>query len=236
MRILFANHVIEATVTAETPNVNYPATNITSQFLEKKFKSAGRSDVITVLFPNNKQGNCFFYAFSNVEQMTVNFYSSASILVASKTIDCSNRSGSAFFPLLTNVRWLTITAQSPANEDLYIGGVAFGESLEFPDPLAMFIKGAKSLSSKSTSSFGQTAVRVVKPLLTIQADFTDVTRDEYEQIFRRFEEVDTGHLWADLTEYNHDRLAPIYATTNGIEREKRDGRYCSFSINFTEAR
>lgn len=235
MKVLFTNHILDATIAADTPNTNYPASNIQSQFLEKKFKSAGRSDVITITLPDTASGNCFWYGYSNVDYMQVAFYSSSSMLVGSQTLNCTYSSGSIFFTSLPNVRTIVVTAQSPANEDLYIGGLGFGTAFDFPYPSASFAREIFSNETKETSDYGQTSVRYIKPLDRYSLQFLGVQRSEYHDIISAFKDIGSGHLWLDISEDNHAAYQPLYCTSKMIESPSRD-ETISFKITFTEAR
>lgn len=235
MKILFNNEVKNATITSLTPNSNYSAPNLASQFLRLKYKSLGISDTITVQFPDEVSASGFFYGYSNAVSMTVKLYSSASVLLETLAVDCTHSSGSAFFTQRNNVRWITIEATSIATEDLYIGGIAFGVAYTMPDPLATMVRKLSNLSGSSTSGEGQVSNRYIEPLAVYDVSFAEEDKIVYYDVVDLFREVGTGHIWVDLTENNHAEHKPLYCTSNMIENPTKD-RKVSFKITLTEAR
>lgn len=235
MRILFDNKVKGATISAATPNSNYSAENLKSQFLRLKFKSLGVSDIITINFEYEEAVNSFYYGYSNASAMTVKLYSSASVLLKTVEVDCTHENGSAFFEQLNNVRWITVEASCPVTEDLYIGGMACGVSYQLDDPLAALVQTLDNLSASSISGEGQVSNRFIEPLKKYQAQFFEVDKSRYYEVLEQFKAIGTGHVWVDFTENNHTYNVPMYATTKMIESAKKD-RDVSFNIDFTEAR
>lgn len=237
MKILFNNEVKNATITSLTPNSNYSAPNLASQFLRLKYKSLGISDTITIQFPNEVSASGFFYGYSNAIGMVVKLYSSASVLLETLIVDCTNSSGSAFFNQLDNVRWITIDATSLATEDLYIGGIAFGVAVDFPKPTATFDISLGDNSGKSTSGEGQVSYRYIEPLKKYSLTFEKVMRiPTFHDIVGYFESVGSGHIWIDITEENHSVYKPMYCTTELYEKPSSNMHIISFNATFTEAR
>lgn len=237
MRILFNNEVKNATITALTPNSNYSAPNLQSQFLRLKYKSLGISDTITVQFADNISANSFFYGYSNAVSMTIKIYSNASVLLETVAVDCTHDNGSAFFTRHDNVRYFTIEATSIATEDLYIGGIGFGISIDFPKPTATFDISLIDKAGKSNSGEGQTSYRYIEPIKKYDLSFEKVKRiPTFHDIVELFRDVGSGHIWIDITEQDHSVYKPMYCTTELYDKPNSEMHLVSFSINFTEAR
>lgn len=235
MRILFNNEVKNATITALTPNSNYSAPSLQSQFLRLKYKSLGISDTITVQFADNISANSFFYGYSNAVSMTVKVYSNASILLETVDVDCAYDNGSAFFTRHDNVRYFTIEATSITTEDLYIGGIGFGLAYTMPDPLATIVAKLDNLSGSSSSGEGQVSNRYIEPIKIYESTFAETEKVVYYEVLNEFIEIGTGHLWVDFTENDHTFHKPIYCTSKMIDGVTKNNTV-NFSINFTEAR
>lgn len=235
MKVLFYNNVKDATITALDANANYPASNIKSQFLKLKYKANGISDTLTFMLPDTISANCFFYSYSNASSMTLKVYSASSTLLETISVDCTYQSGSAFFTLHTNARWFTIQASCPATEDLYIGGVGFGNAITFPYPSASFAKYLINKSEADSSDDGQISVAYIRPLESYSLSFYGVPRSEYHDIIEEFKSVGIGHIWIDISEENHSVYQPLYCTSKMIESPSRD-ETISFKITILEAR
>lgn len=235
MRILFDNKIKDATITSLTPNSNYSAPNLKSQFLRLKYKSLGFDDVVTIQFPDNISADSFFYGFSNAKSMTVKLYSNTSALLETLTVDCAHDSGSSFFARHDDVRRVTIEAASEVTEDLFIGGIGVGVSVLMPDPLATLAAKLENLSGSSVSGEGQVANRYIEPLRVYESSFNEVLKDVYYELLELFASIGTGHLWVDFTERNHSIHKPLYCTSKMVEGVQKSNTI-NFSINFTEAR
>lgn len=235
MKVLFNNLVKDATITALSENANYPAENLASQFLKLKYKSTGIDDTITVTFDDSVTADCFFYSYTNATSMTIKLYSSGSVLLDTITVDCTYSSGSEYFTSQNSVRWFTIEAACPATEDLYIGGIGFGVSTDFPYPTANFAKQIIDNSESDTSTDGQVANQYIEPLTSYTMSFYGVERSEYHSIFSLFKSVGSGHIWIDIAESNHAVYQPLYCITKTLENPSRD-ETISFKCTFMEAR
>lgn len=235
MKILFDNKVLSATITALGENANFPALNMKSQFLRLKYKGVGYSDTITVMFPRNISANCFFAGYTNAESMTVQIYSNTSVLLRTLNVVCGDDTLAEYFPDTDNVRWLVITAASAVTEDLYIGGLGFGMAHSCFLPIANFDKAMVSGSAQSSSSSGQVSTMYVEPRVQYKLDFAGSYRETYHELYDKFQAVDTGHIWLDITDENHSVYRPIYCTTSALQNPARDHRV-SYSITATEAR
>lgn len=236
MKILFDNEIKDATLTALTPNANYPASNLAHVFAKLKYKGAGYDDTITATFDDNVSANCFFYTFTNATSMEVRLYSNASVLLDTITVDCTYDSGAEYFEAQTTVRWIEIDIASPVSEDVYLGGIALGMASTFPFPLANFDKDLVDNSAKTSSADGQTSYLHIKPLKKYALQFTNVKRTDYHPLITSFEEVGGGHIWADITEENHAVYQPLYCTSDLMESPTRDKTNVNFKLTLTEAR
>ena len=234
MRALFDNKVLDATLSSLYGNVDFPASNIKSPFLNMKFKSMGINDTVRALFPANITADCFFYGYTNAESMTVRIYSHESVLLDTISVDCTYQTGSAFFTKRSGIRWIDVEATSPATEDLYIGGFAFGESVLFPDPIATFEKDVNDKSNLDSNDAGQVSYQYIRPLLQYRLNFKYTEIDHGEDIFNKYLEIGGGLKWIDITENNHERYRPIYCTTE-MNKPTRD-RTVDFSMYIKEAR
>lgn len=237
MRAIFQNEIKNATLSALSPNANYPASNLSHVFLKHKYKSAGFSDTITAEFPDNVSASGFMYGFSNASSMIVRVYSNASVLLETLTVDCSYATGGVYFPQRDNIRWIEIDAAAPVSQDLYIGGIAFGIAKVFPEPLNTFDTMLVDNTEITTSADFQTSNSYIKPGKSFSLSFRDLDRDTtYHDIVADFEEVGRGNIWVDITEENHDVWQPLYCSHNLIEDTTRDSYKVSFTLTLTEAR
>lgn len=237
MKVLFENEIKSATLTADTPNPSFPASNLANDFARLKFKSLGFSDTVTAVFPANVSASCFFYTYTNATAMTLRLYSNASVLLDTITVDCTYESGAEYFTQLDNVRTIEVDLSSPVDEDVYLGGIALGVESTFPYPLADFSKTLVDTSSKETSAHGQVSHNYIEPLTAYSLKFSNVNRDTtYDLLYTSFRSVGSGHIWADITEQNHAVYQPLYCTSEMIESPTRKDTRVSFSLKLTEAR
>ena len=236
MKVIFKNEVKTATITALAPNANYPASNISNVFAKLKYKGLGYSDTITVSFPDNVKASGFFYTYSNAVSMTVRLYSNESVLLDTLTVDCTYDSGSVFFDEVDNLRWAEIDIASSVSEDVYLGGIAIGEAVDFPLPLINFGKAPIDKSNKTESKDCQVSHQYIRPQMSYVLPFSHVVRDEYHELIDFFLLVGSGHIWVDITEENHAVYPPLYCTSNLIEFSNRDEFYMTFKITLLEAR
>lgn len=236
MKVLFLNELKDATITALAPNANYPASNLNHVFAKLKYKGVGYSDTITATLTDNVTANCFFYTYTNAESMTVRVYSGSSVLLETLTVDCSYSSGAEFFDSHTDVRWIEIDVASSVAEDVYLGGIAIGDALDFPLPNATFDKQLDDNSNKTESTDGQVSHAYIEPLTGYSLQFTNVNRSDYHEIIERFKTVGAGHIWVDITEENHAVYQPLYCTSNLVESPAREKKQVNFKLSLTEAR
>lgn len=236
MKVLFSNRLKESAITGLYQNDNYPVENLYHMFLYKKYKSTTYVDTITITFDDNETIDAIFYGYSNVSAMEVKLYNSVNTLLATKTIDCTYSSGSLFFTAIPLVRKAIVAVSCPVTEDLYIGGMAFGQAVTFPDPIASFAKNPLDNSEKEISTAGQVSYIYTKPLVRYSLSFTGLERDDYNaSIFNNFLLVGKGNIWVDITEDNHIAYQPLYCTSEMVESPERNNDI-SFKVNLLEAR
>lgn len=241
MIFLFENKLLDSSVSSLYANTNYPASNLLSPFLYKKYKATTFSDTIRVVLPKNKSVDCFFYGYSNASSMTIRLYDNTSALLLTKTVDCAGntkilKSGSVYFDKIT-VRIIEIDASCIVTEDLYIGGIAIGEGVYDVLPSATFAKSFSEKSTKSASDYGQVSYQYIPSLLVYTLSYQAVIRDIYHGIIDKFYPVGSGFIWIDITEDNHNVYQPMYCTTDFISSaERTENERITFNIKFLEAR
>ena len=236
MKVLFDNRLKESTITGLYQNDNFPVENLDHMFLYKKYKSTTYVDTITITFDDVETINSIFYGYSNVATMEVKLYNSSNTLLATKTVDCTYSSSSLFFTAIPLVRKLVVTVSCPVTDDFYMGGFAAGNSVTFPDPLAVFEKQLVDKSIKESSIAGQVSYNAIKPLVSYSLAYRGVQREDYHtDIVDQFLIAGSGHIWVDITEDNHAMYQPLYCTSGMAESPARDYEV-SFNINLLEAR
>jgi hypothetical protein len=238
LKILITDLVETATITADNPNVNYPAVNLASHFVGKKFKSLSYTDSVKILFDDEVSLDCLYYVYSNAEAMVARFYNSATELLDTLIIDCAGRtrnmkSGAEHFTKIDNVRWIEIDADAPVDEDLYIGKILTGlerSALPAPD-----FPGYETLAEKKVSQGGQVSEQNVRPLISMSLRFELFELGDYKGTMD--ETASTGRTFCavDFTPDTHDKVEPMYATMK-IGTPKRDGDLITMTIDFKEAR
>jgi hypothetical protein len=172
--------------------------------------------------------------------MTIRLYNNLSVLLDTKTVDCSGnarqlKSGSLYFDPLT-VRIIEIDASCAVTEDLYIGGLAAGTGHYDTLPLANFDKAFEDLSEKESSDYGQVSYQYIPSLLVYSLQFAGIEREEYHGIIEQFQAVGQGFIWADISEDNHTVYQPIYCTTDYLTSVERSSQRIAFNVKLTEAR
>jgi hypothetical protein len=237
MKILFDNVALAyETVTSDDGSPNYPAQNLVSPFLEKRFQSTALADRVVFDFDYATYTvDCFFYAFHTMSEVTIELYNGGA-LVYTQTINPAEANTGAvhFAPVVADEARVLIAG---AGAPLYLGGVGFGEAYTMPHPLAEWPEDVADSSVLDSSPMGQDSQEYVDPLDVLTYSFSNVTRVVAEEIKDIFKAVGVGgHFWIDPTELNHAFQRPLYVTLLETVAPEKNGLTYSFTLKCREAR
>ncbi len=237
MKILYDNVALAyETIASDDGSPNYPAQNLVSPFLEKRFQSTVLADRVVFDFDYTPYTvNCFFYAFHTMSEIVFELYSGGALVYTQTIAAPEANSGAVHFApvVMDELRVIVAAAGAP----LYLGGVGFGESYVMPDPLADWPEDISDASVADGSPMGQDVQEYVDPLDVLTYNFSNVERTVAETIKDIFKAVGVGgHFWIDPTERNHAFQRPLYVTLLEPVAPVKSGLRYSFTLKCREAR
>ena len=226
MKILFNNLVLSATVTALTADANYPATNIQSPFLRKRFQSTNATDMLTITFSALTSINSIFYGYTNASTVTARLYNSGGLIITYTGI-----SPSKFFAD-TSVTYVEIDLIASATA--YMGGVGIGKSETLDPPESFWEETFDDRSIVSESQTGQVLQEYVEPLRIYNFNVPTITRDEVRAFQLVYLKYGRGALlWLDPIT---DALPVIYCRLTEPIATTKNKRIYTLKLTLKEAR
>lgn len=228
MRILFNELFENATVLATNESLNYPVTNITHPFLQKRFQSTTTSSVITATWTTDQCMSCFFYGFHYLTSLTVVYKNSAGGTLLTLNITDPQDIGVEYFTELTTVRSVVITMNGT-----YIGKIGGGCCYTMPDVSAAYESGNNDNSSSSSSPHGQRLVNNIPKLRQLSYSFRELTQELKNEIDALYT---PKSIFFDLYEGNRDKEPPIYGYFTEPFNFPYEPRKYSLSIQIGESK
>ena len=235
MKVIFDNIVLDSTLSSLNASLNYPVTNLQDSVLKRRYQSVVSSDTITVDFSETLFVSSFFYAYTNATSIIIRLYIGSDSLVFTLTItDPESEIGAHYF---TGVYADYAEIDIIGPENIYLGGIALSDPVEFPDPDYAWPENYQDNSSVSENSDGNTNQDYMKPLKIYNWTFKNVTRSDTNFYKELYELTGIGKIiWLDATERNHDFLEPLYCKMIAPLQPKKNGRRYNFQLNVKEAR
>jgi len=237
MRVLFDNLVLSGTLTTDTPSDSYPVTNLSHQFLRRRYQIVTSPVTVTVTFDEDSTVNCFFYGYHTATSLTLRLYDSGDVLQKTVLVTSPESGvGSEFFDDETAIAYAEIDIAG--SNPLYLGGIGLGEYYELPRPLANFSEGLSDRSVTSSSPQGQSQFLHVAALKRRAYTFPSMTRTERNAVEALFVEHGVGRpMWIDAFYGNHTFEPPMYARVVSPWATVKDASfYDAERIEFEEAR
>jgi len=225
MYVLFDNVLMDTVITAIGEDANYPADNLKSAFLRKRYQSVATSDTITITFATLTAINSVYYAYTNADTIEVRLYDGATLL---NTLTGSDRYHFA------SVDVDKVEIDLSGTDTVYLGGIGIGLDYQIDPPESFWAEDFDDRSIVSESDAGQVLQEYVEPLRVY--DFTIPTLDRMEARALQTEYVKTGigrTLWVDP---DTDDLPMLYSTLTGAVVVQKNKRQYTANMSFREAR
>jgi len=86
MNVLTDNKILDATITSINGSENFPATNLQNVFLHQRYQSTTVDDTVTIVFDTSIDIDVFFFGYTNMSTMTVDFYDASNVKIESYQI------------------------------------------------------------------------------------------------------------------------------------------------------
>ncbi len=235
MKIVFDNIVLDSTLSSLRASLNYPIENLQNSILKNRYQSVQSTDTITIDFSETLRVSSFFYSYTNATYLQLRLYVGSDSLVFTLTItDPESETDAKYFTAI-EADYAELDIIGPDN--VYLGGIALDDPVEFPDPDNAWQESYQDNSSVSENDDGNTNQDYIKPLRINNWIFRDVTR--YDSNFYKELYILTGIgkiIWVDAFEDNHDYLKPLYCKMTAPFQPKKNGRRFNFELSIKEAR
>lgn len=235
MRVVFDNIVLDSTLSSLNASLNYPVENLQDSILKKRYQSTLATDTITIDFSETLSVSSFFYAYTNATSLVLRLYVGSDSLVLTLNITDPENYIDAHHFTAVSADYAEIDIVGPA--DVYLGGIALDDSVEFPDPINAWQENYQDNSSVSENDDGNTLQDYIKPLKVNSWIFRNVTRYNTNFYKDLYELTGIGKIiWVDPFEDNHDFLEPLYCKMTAPLQPKKNGRRYNFELSIKEAR
>lgn len=236
MRILFDNLIDNATITSLHASLNYPVENLQDNVLRRRYQCSEDEDTITIIFEQtNNLITDFFYSFTNAEYLQLRLYQTYGILVYTLTINNPQSDTQSYN--FTGVDAAYAELDIRGDEGVYLGGLALGEAIQFPDPKNKWNEPLADNSLFSESLGGQTNHEYIEPLREYPFDFENTPVEDKNYYIGLIKDLGIGKpVYIDPFERNHNFMMPIYAKFTRQPGPSKNGRVYDWNINIKEAR
>ena len=223
MKILFDNLLLSGGAVAIAQDSNFPASNLKSPFLKKRFQSINTTDTITCTLGTPALISSVYTGYSNAT-ITIKAYFNSVLLYSITGTHLE------FTPTVIDVVTVELVATTPA----YLGGIGIGLPFEINPPESFWAEGYEDRSLVSESQSGQVLNEYVEPFRKYQFKFPGLTRDkarEFQDEYRR-----TGLGVPMFVDPSTDGLEPLYCRLTGEVGANKNKRQYDIQINLLEAR
>lgn len=249
MKLLIKDRARLSTVSAVSANPNYPAENLKSKFLKKRFQSSAASDTITFDAGSNVLMDCLFYGWTNADSITITLKNAAmsTLYTVTRAIvreasdpftsyEVQYDNTDSFFFTEVSVRYVIVDI-STSEPDVFMGGIGFGVMNELQDVSSGWKRSFDDNSSIVESVGGQITQNYVRPIALFEFDVPTLTVDMWNYWQRLYLDIAKGNtIWADFFDRDHDYQKPVFCSMiNPVSPGKTGIRY-SIKFNFKEAR
>lgn len=231
MRILFANDLYDATLSADSENANYPVTNLQNDSLKKIFKAEAASVVITATLAEVEALNCVYIGYTNASAAVAALYDESDVLLKSVTL--SPTRGGLSFASTSDVSYLTLTLAGSA--DIYLGGFGFGLNYSMPDPNNDLILKPIDNTTINYSNDGQLYQNHVDILHEIDATYSFQYIDTFNEILAKWEAL-RHPVWVEPYEENIGMINPMWCKITMDDSPTQTWGWYAWAHNYREVR
>jgi len=223
-------------MSATNQNDSFPVTNLTHQFLEKRFQSTTTTSVITGLFTADQTISAIGLGFHNLSSATYVLKDSGGSPVGSGSLSVAYETDITYFTAIA-CRSIEITATSSTT--LYLGGISADDPLYFEyhniDPRFDYISNDSSTQTRGGQALGVKSKRLNK----YRAVLGHVTLAQKQSLNDMLDTVGNVYtFFGDLYDEAHTEARPLFCKLEGdgvFKRQSTSNDYV-YTIVLKEAR
>lgn len=231
MRILFDNLIFSSSLSASDANANFPVTNLKAAHLTKIYKSTTTGAAITITFPTAQTVNCCYVGYTNASAVSVALYNASDVLLQTIVLDAAR--GGKTFAAVPLVKYAVVTLAS--SETLYVGTIGIGRNYTMPNPDNNIVAKPVDRSTREYSNGGQLYVNHCGIVQQIDATFSELLSDTYNEIFALWAAL-RHPVWIDIYEDNTGIINPLYCDMTMDEDPSQAWKKYQMKFTFTEVR
>lgn len=236
MRILFVDHVRNATITSTYSTASFPVRNLKSLFLDTIYMASTGSDVVTVDLGQNKQIDSLFFAGCNCEEVGVVIKNSSGVTVYTATVSISREVETHYFTEVTG-RTIILTLDTPSPTTMVtMKGFGAGVTARYIhlNDIAPQIVNDSSFTRTAT---GQVLRNEFPSFRGFTITIPNLDRAEFNALMSLIRTLGTHKpTYWDFTEENKDMDDPIYAEINQAWTPVQKANYFNVEIPILECR
>lgn len=214
MRILHANKLESATLTATTENYNYPLGNLLVNQLALSYRATDITVDVQAVFDSAQTVNAVGVAGHNATKIVVKYYTLSTDVapVYEKTYNS---------PLDTDVLYSAdysvekVIVRFESSEIAKVGALFVGEYYQMPNPTAYYPENYIITNNRTDTAFGAVYGSDGAMLREINPSFVVVETTQYKEILATVQSLrNFRSLFVDMNESNHAYKEPLYGTIN----------------------
>lgn len=236
MKLLYDNKLKSATITATNQNDSFPVSNVTHQFLEKRFQSTTTSTVITILFASDQTISAIALGFHNLSSGSYVLKNSGGSTLLSGSLSVTYETDITYFTA-TACRSIELTLASSTT--LYVGGISADNPLYFEyhniDPRFDYLGQDISEQTRRGQVLGMKTRRLHK----YRAVLGSVTLAQKTALYDMLDTVGNAlTFFADLYDEAHTEARPLFCKLEGdgvFRRQSLSNDYV-YTVVLQEAR
>ena len=264
MKILFDNILKTKQILSVNASANYPARNLTDNFLRLRYQVNTTSDSLTILLGETVTIDCLYMGYiGNLNDIKVSFFSGGAVLDVVFDSQHITEPGvlrifeegvlamfgggpSDYFDdydrqEFTSRHFAPITGVDEIRIDytgtnpFFVGGIAAGLCTDMPPAIVQWEDSYRDNSVVTTSAQGQVLPQYIEPLKQFVFTFESVSYSEFLALKEKFRSVGPKPVWVTFFEESENEYPPGYYQVE-MRGQQRDRLTYIFSVTFTEAR
>lgn len=236
MKLLYDNKLKAATITATNQNDSFPVSNVTHQFLEKRFQSTTTSSVITILFTADQTISAIGLGFHNLSSGSYVLKNSGGSTLLSGSLAVAYETDITYFTA-TACRSIELTLTS--SSVMYVGGIIADNPIYFEyhniDPRFDYLGQDSSSLTRSGQALGYKTKRLNK----YRAVLGHLTLAQKQSLYDMLDTVgNSDTFFADLYDEAHTEARPLFCKLegDGVFRRQSSSNDYVYTVVLQEAR
>ena len=239
MKIINDNKLHNATYTATNESLNYPVSNLDSQFMAKRFQATEDEAVIEILLTASTI-DAIGHGLTNITSATIALYTGttgAYTLQETVTMDLT------YDPCLSytstprdNITRIVITANTTATY-LRLGGLSAGSAYDIEYPLSTIERGYQDNSAWNQTTTGQSLSSYQKPLRNIPLTFNAETIEIANELIKLYRDIGVGTpFYTDFFQGYRELMPPLYCCFSSPPTDSGVGSDRTLTFTFQECK